>query len=42
MSSTGVISGTPSTAGIYRVVATATDTAGATGSTTFTYTIYTF
>ncbi|WP_433015998.1 M28 family peptidase [Kribbella sp. CA-294648] len=42
ISSTGVITGTPLIAGVYRVVATATDTAGATGSTTFTYTIYKF
>ncbi|WP_343066661.1 hypothetical protein [Kribbella qitaiheensis] len=31
------MTGTPTTAGTYKVVATATDTGGATGSTTFTY-----
>ena len=38
-SSTGVISGTPSTAGTYTVIATATDGTGASGSATFTWTI---
>jgi Zn-dependent metalloprotease len=42
LSPTGAITGTPSKAGTYKVVATATDTSGAAGSTTFTYTIYTF
>ncbi len=42
ISSPGVISGTPTTAGIYTVVVTATDSAGVTGSTTFRYTIYRF
>ena len=38
-SSTGVISGTPTTAGTYTVAVTATDTAGASGSATFTWTV---
>ncbi|MGW4565294.1 putative Ig domain-containing protein [Streptomyces sp. NPDC004561] len=38
-SGTGLISGTPSTAGTYHVTATATDDTGATGSTTFTWTV---
>jgi hypothetical protein len=38
-SSTGVISGTPTTAGTFTVTATATDTASASGSTTFTWVI---
>jgi F5/8 type C domain/Putative Ig domain/Beta-1,3-glucanase len=38
-SSTGLISGTPATAGTSTVAATATDTTGASGSTTFTWTI---
>jgi subtilase family serine protease len=38
-SSTGVISGTPTTAGTYSATVTATDTASATGSATFTWTI---
>jgi hypothetical protein len=38
-SSTGVISGTPTTAATYTVTVTATDTAARTGSTTFTWTI---
>ncbi|WP_026163374.1 M28 family peptidase [Kribbella catacumbae] len=42
ISSTGVIAGTPTTAGIYTVVVTATDSGGVTGSTTFRYTIYRF
>ena len=37
--SSGLISGTPSTAGTFTVTVTATDTANATGSTTFTWTI---
>jgi hypothetical protein len=35
-SSTGLISGTPTTAGTYSVTVTATDTIGASGSTSFT------
>ncbi|MGQ5638899.1 MULTISPECIES: putative Ig domain-containing protein [unclassified Streptomyces] len=38
-STTGLISGTPTTAGTYHVTATATDDTGATGSTTFTWTV---
>ncbi|SEC92848.1 Putative Ig domain-containing protein [Streptomyces misionensis] len=38
-SSTGVISGTASTAGTYQVTVTATDSTGATGSTSFTWTV---
>jgi hypothetical protein len=38
-SSTGLISGTPTTANAYTVTVTATDTTGAHGSTTFTWTI---
>jgi hypothetical protein len=38
-SSTGLISGTPTTAGSYSVTATATDTTNASGSATFTWTI---
>ena len=38
-SSTGLISGTPTTAGSYSVTATATDTTGASGSASFTWTI---
>ena len=37
--STGVISGTPTTAGTFTVTATATDSASRSGSTTFTWTI---
>ena len=37
--SSGLISGTPSTAGTYNVTVTATDTASASGSTSFTWTI---
>ena len=37
--STGLISGTPTTAGTYTVTVTARDTANQTGSTTFTWTI---
>jgi aminopeptidase S len=37
--STGLISGTPTTAGTYNVTATAKDTTNATGSATFTWTI---
>lgn len=37
--STGLISGTPTTAGVYTVTATVTDSAGKTASTTFTWTI---
>ena len=38
-SSTGLISGTPTTAGTYSVTATAQDTTGASGSSSFTWTI---
>jgi hypothetical protein len=38
-SSTGLISGTPTTASTYNVTVTATDTTGASGSTSFTWTI---
>jgi hypothetical protein len=38
-SGTGLISGTPSTAGNYTVTATATDGTSASGSTTFTWVI---
>ena len=38
-SSTGLISGTPTTAGTSSVTVTATDTTGATGSTSFTWTV---
>ncbi len=38
-SSTGLISGTPTTAGTYTVTVTVTDGTGATGTTTFTWTI---
>ena len=38
-SSSGLISGTPTTASTYTVKVTATDTTGATGSTSFTWTI---
>ncbi|QLJ00160.1 putative Ig domain-containing protein [Streptomyces sp. NEAU-sy36] len=38
-SSTGVISGTASTAGTYQVTVTAKDSTGATGSTSFTWTV---
>ncbi|MCW2639641.1 MAG: hypothetical protein JWP76_1947 [Dactylosporangium sp.] len=38
-SSTGLISGTPTTAGTYNVTVTATDTTAASGSTSFTWTI---
>jgi len=38
-SSTGLISGTPTTAGTYSVTVTAKDTSGATGSASFTWTI---
>jgi O-glycosyl hydrolase len=38
-SSTGLISGTPTTAGTYSVTVTATDTTGASGSASFTWTI---
>ncbi|HVB44584.1 MAG TPA: putative Ig domain-containing protein [Streptosporangiaceae bacterium] len=40
-SSTGLVSGTPTTAGTFSVTATATDTTGAHGSTSFTWTIST-
>jgi subtilase family serine protease len=40
-SSTGLISGTPTTANTYNVTVTATDTTGATGSASFTWTIST-
>jgi hypothetical protein len=39
ISGTGLISGTPSAAGTFSVTATARDTTGATGSTSFTWTI---
>ena len=39
ISASGLISGTPSTAGTYSVTATAKDSAGATGSTTFSWTV---
>ncbi len=39
INSSGLISGTPSTAATYSVTATATDSSGATGSTTFSWTI---
>nr|WP_211226955.1 putative Ig domain-containing protein [Amycolatopsis benzoatilytica] len=39
ISSSGLVSGTPSTAGTYSVTATAKDSSGATGSTTFSWTI---
>ncbi|HEU5268540.1 MAG TPA: putative Ig domain-containing protein [Jatrophihabitans sp.] len=39
ISSSGLISGTPSTSGSYSVTATARDATGATGSATFTWTI---
>jgi hypothetical protein len=38
-SSTGLISGTASTAGTYQVTVTATDSTGASGSTSFTWTV---
>jgi endo-1,4-beta-xylanase len=38
-SSTGLISGTPTTAGTYTATVTASDSTGASGSTTFTWTI---
>ncbi len=38
-SSTGLISGTPTTAGTYTAAVTASDSTGASGSTTFTWTI---
>ena len=38
-SSTGVISGTPTTAGTFTATATATDSTGASGSATFTWTV---
>jgi hypothetical protein len=38
-SSTGLISGTPTTANTYTVTVTATDTTGASGSATFTWTV---
>ncbi|HEV3357426.1 MAG TPA: putative Ig domain-containing protein [Pseudonocardiaceae bacterium] len=41
VSSSGLISGTPSAAGTFNVSATAKDSTGATGSTTFTWTINT-
>jgi hypothetical protein len=40
-SSTGLISGTPTTAGTYSTTVTATDSTGATGSATFTWTVST-
>jgi hypothetical protein len=39
MSSSGLVTGTPSTAGTYSVTVTATDPTGASGSATFTWTI---
>ncbi|SDH84808.1 aminopeptidase S [Actinokineospora alba] len=41
VSTSGLISGTPSAVGTYNVTATATDSAGKTGSATFTWTIST-
>ncbi|HVV20126.1 MAG TPA: putative Ig domain-containing protein, partial [Pseudonocardiaceae bacterium] len=41
ISSSGLISGTPSTAGTYSVTATATDSTGASGSASFSWTIST-
>ncbi|HEV2639465.1 MAG TPA: putative Ig domain-containing protein [Actinocrinis sp.] len=41
ISTSGLISGTPTTAGTYTVTATAKDTTGATGSASFTWTIST-
>jgi subtilase family serine protease len=40
-STSGLISGTPTTAGTYSVTVTATDTTGATGSASFTWTVST-
>jgi hypothetical protein len=37
--SSGLVSGTPTTSGTYSVTATATDSVGGTGSTTFTWTV---
>jgi cellulase/cellobiase CelA1 len=39
INSTGLITGTPGTAGSYAVTVTATDTTGAAGSTSFTWTV---
>ncbi|MBE8517284.1 hypothetical protein ILP97_07165 [Amycolatopsis sp. H6(2020)] len=39
ISTSGLISGTPTTAGTYSVTATAKDSSGATGSTTFSWTV---
>ena len=39
MSSTGTVSGTPTTAGTYSVTASATDSRGAAGTTSFTFTV---
>ncbi|OXM63258.1 Ig domain-containing protein, partial [Amycolatopsis vastitatis] len=39
ISTSGLISGTPATAGTYSVTATAKDSSGATGSTTFSWTV---
>jgi hypothetical protein len=39
VSGSGVITGTPTTAGTYQVTATATDTTGASGSATFSWTV---
>ncbi|MEU9198404.1 putative Ig domain-containing protein [Streptomyces hundungensis] len=40
ISTSGTITGTPSKTGTYTVTAKASDTAGATGTTTFTWTVY--
>ena len=42
ISSTGTVTGTPTTGGTSTVKVTATDTGGGTGSTTFSWTIYSF
>jgi subtilase family serine protease len=42
ISSTGTVTGTPTTAGTSTVKVTATDTGGGSGSTTFSWTIYSF
>ena len=42
ISSSGVISGTPTTAGTYQVTVTATDSGGGSGKTAFSYQIYGF
>lgn len=42
ISASGVVSGTPTTAGTYQVTVTATDSGGGSGRTTFGYTVYGF